>query len=87
MLSQSAPEASNKVGALKGMLEVIRTKAEITGVLGPQSLTPAVIEDALDSEVFKILTLEENEIVMHATQLFLKKKQDLAAQAPRRLTL
>jgi hypothetical protein len=87
LLSANAPEFSNRVGALKGMLEVLRTKAEITGVLGPQIQPAAFLEDALDSEVFNILTPEENEVVMHATDLFLTKKQDLAARLSKRQPL
>jgi hypothetical protein len=87
ILSSNAPEASNRVGALKGMLEALRTKAEVTGVLGPSSQTTVLIEDGLDSEVFNALTPEENALVMCATDLFLKKKQGLATKTSERQPL
>jgi hypothetical protein len=79
VIATTAPEYSNRVGALKGMLETVRTKAEITGVLGPTTPILNIGDERLDAEVFKTLSEEENTIVMRATHLFLEKKQDLLA--------
>jgi hypothetical protein len=77
LIASSAPENSNRVGALKGMLETVIKKAEITGVLAPSDMPSINVDAVLDEATFKSLTPEENLTVVRATSMFLQKRQSL----------
>lgn len=76
LIAQTAPENSNKVGALKGMLATITKKAELTGVLTPTG-APMELDEDLDHEVFEHLTVAEREIIGRATYVYLTKRQEM----------
>jgi len=72
-IAVTAPENSNRVGALKGMLDTTLRKAEILGIwtgIQPEQ----VQEDPASIEVLQALSVEEEAIVMRAVNLFLDKK-------------
>ena len=76
LIAQTAPENSNKVGALKGMLATITKKAELTGVLTPIG-APIELDEGLDQEVFEHLSVEEREVIGRATYIYLTKRQEM----------
>ncbi len=78
-ISMRASEDSNKIGALKGMLETTLKKAELTGVIVPgvPSAEKPTFQSLLDQEVMDRLTPSEEAVVMRAAELFLKKRGEL----------
>jgi hypothetical protein len=72
----SAREDSNKIGALKGMLETTLKKAELTGVLvaGIAAEDKPTFQSLLDQEALESLSPEDNALVMRAAGVFLKKR-------------
>lgn len=77
-----APEANNKIGALRGMLETTLKKAELTGVLvaGVPSEDKPTFQSLIEQEVLDSLTPDENAIVIKAAALFMQKRDELMEQ-------
>jgi hypothetical protein len=75
----SAPEANNKIGALRGMLETTLKKAELTGVIvsGVPSEDKTSFQSLIEQEVMDSLTPDENMVVMKAASLFMRKRGEL----------
>jgi hypothetical protein len=75
----TAPEANNKIGALKGMLETTLKKAELTGVLVPgmPSEDKQSFQSLIDQEVMEHFTEEENKVVLDAASIFMRKRKEL----------
>lgn len=77
LLAQTAPENSNRVGALKGMLATIIKKAELTGVLAPSGTSSLDVDDVFDDATFRALAPQERDLIMQATQIFLRRKEEV----------
>ncbi|MCJ7423426.1 hypothetical protein MUP01_04055 [Candidatus Bathyarchaeota archaeon] len=75
----SAPEANNKIGALRGMLETTLKKAELTGVLVPgvPSEGKQNFQSLIEQEVLDSLSPDENAVVIEAASLFMRKRSEL----------
>ena len=72
-------EGSNKIGALRGMLDTVLKKAELTGVLvsGVASADKPTFQSLIEQEVMDNLLPEENMVVMKAASLFMRKRGEL----------
>lgn len=83
-----APEANNKIGALRGMLETTLKKAELTGVLVPgvPSEDKTSFMSLIEQEVMDSLTPDENAVVMKAASLFMRKRGELMSLREQELT-
>lgn len=78
-IAMRASEDSNKLGALKLMFAITVKKAELTGVLVPgvASEDKPTFQSLLDEEVMDHLTRDENELVLQAASVFMKKRGEL----------